>query len=319
MVGTSDEPSLSFTPRYMELRHLRYFVTIAEALSFTKAAQILRVAQPSLTRQMRNLEDEIGVRLLDRTNHRTALTNEGRVFLFDAKKLLAMSLESVAAVRRLNRLENARLNIGYGGDVRCELLPITLGAFRKLCPQVAINLFEMSSAEQFEALDDHRIDLGFVGLPSAFSGHDFSSECVAHHTVLVALPARHTLARNQQVKLADLASQYFVGMSAKTHPGAREWLLETCRTAGFEGRILQETEELTAAIRFVAHGLGVALMNEHVIAGLADDGVVFRPLSAAPLRINHRLASRQRVGIAQRLHSDREGFLRQHGTVGRNQ
>jgi len=96
----------------MEFRHLRYFVAVADDLSFTKAAQKLRLAQPSLTRQVRNLEDEIGVRLLERANNRVALTEEGRRFLFDSKKLLAICAESVAAVQRMNRGEPSQLNIG---------------------------------------------------------------------------------------------------------------------------------------------------------------------------------------------------------------
>src|ERR1044072_6933604 len=96
----------------MELRHLRYFVAVAEALSFTKAAQKLRLAQPALTRQVRNLEDEIGVRLLDRANNRVALTEEGRVFLFDSKKLLAMCAESGAVVQRMNSGEHSQLTNG---------------------------------------------------------------------------------------------------------------------------------------------------------------------------------------------------------------
>ena len=177
--------------RRMELRHMRYFVAVAEELSFTKAAQKLRLAQPSLTRQVRNLEDEIGVKLLDRSNNRVALTEEGRLFLFDSKKLLAMCAESVAAVQRMKRGENSDLNIGYVANIHYGLLPATLGAFRKLHPGVALNLFDMTSAEQFQALDGRKIDLGFVGLPSVLSGHALLSECVAHDKMLVALPERH--------------------------------------------------------------------------------------------------------------------------------
>src|SRR5436190_23616270 len=97
----------------MELRHLRYFVAVAEDLSFTKAAQKLRLAQPSLTRQVRNLEEEIGVRLLNRANNRVALTEAGRVFLSDSKKVLTLCDESVATVQRMNRVESDQLNIGY--------------------------------------------------------------------------------------------------------------------------------------------------------------------------------------------------------------
>jgi DNA-binding transcriptional LysR family regulator len=264
----------------MELRHLRYFVAVAEGLSFTRAAQKLRLAQPSLTRQVRNLEDEIGVRLLDRTRNRVTLTEEGRAFLFDAQKLLAMCAESVAAIQRMHRGESSQLNIGYVANIHYGLLPATLGAFRKLSPRVALNLFDLTSAEQFQALDVHKIDLGFVGLRPAASRHDLLSECVAHDPMLIALPARHPLAKKSRVRLADLAAQFFIGMSAKTHPGAREWLLETCRAAGFAGKILQEADVEPTAIRFVADGLGVAFMPEQV-TGLPHDGVVFRPLSPA--------------------------------------
>jgi len=282
---------MAFTKlREMELRHLRYFVAVAEELSFTKAAQKLRLAQPSLTRQVRNLEDEIGVRLLSRSNNRVALTEEGRLFLFDSKKLLAMCAETVAAVQRMNRGESSHLNIGYVANIHYGLLPATLGAFRKLCPGVALNLFDMTSAEQFQALDGHKIDLGFVGLRPALSGHDLRSECVARDTILVALPTRHPLVKKAKVKLADLAPQFFIGMSAKTHPGAREWLLETCQSAGFAAKILQEADGEPTAIKFVADGLGVALMPEQ-ITGLAHEGVVFRSLSP-PLRRESTIAWR---------------------------
>ncbi len=274
----------------MELRHFRYFVAVAEALSFTKAAEKLRLAQPSLTRQVRNLEDEIGVRLLDRANNRVTLTEEGRRFLFDAKKLLAMCAESVAAVQRMNPGERSQLNIGYVANIHYAMLPATLRAFRKLCPDVALNLFDMTSAEQLQALDAHEIDLGFVGLRPALSNHDLLAEGVAHDMMLVALAERHPLAKKAKLKLADLAPQFFIGMAAKTHPGAREWLLETCRAAGFSGKILQEADAEPTAIRFVADGLGVAFMPAQ-ITGLPHEGVVFRPLSP-PLRRESTIAWR---------------------------
>jgi DNA-binding transcriptional LysR family regulator len=274
----------------MELRHLRYFIAVAEALSFTRAAEKLRLAQPSLSRQVHNLEDEIGVRLFDRANNRIALTEEGRVFLSDAKKLLAMCAEAVASVQRMKRGESSQLNIGYVANIHYGLLPATLGAFRKLYPLVALNLFDMTSSEQFQALDDHKIDLGFVGLRPALSGHDFLSECVAYDTILVALPASHPLANKAKLKLSNLAPEFFIGMSAETQPGAREWLLETCQSAGFEVNILQEADAEPTAIKFVADELGVALMPGQ-ITGLPHEGVVFRPLSP-PLRRESTIAWR---------------------------
>jgi DNA-binding transcriptional LysR family regulator len=262
----------------MELRHLRYFVAVAEAMSFTKAAQKLHLAQPSLTRQVRNLEDEIGVRLLNRANNRIALTEQGRRFLFDSKKVLAMCAESVAAVQRMNQGENSQVNIGYMANIHHRLLPATLGAFRKLCPHVALNLFDMTSAEQFQALEARKIDLGYVGLHPALSNQDLLAAGVAFETMLVAVPTLHPLAKKAKLKLPDLAPQFFIGMSAKTHPGAREWLLETCQNAGFCGKILQEADVEQTAIRFVAAGLGVALIPEQ-FTKMPHKGVVFRPLS----------------------------------------
>ncbi len=266
----------------MELRHLRYFVAVAEALSFTRAAQVLRLSQPSLTRQVRNLEDEIGVRLLDRSNGRVALTEGGRLFLFDSKRLLAQSDANVTAAQRIGREAHLQLNLGYIANLHYGMLPATLGAFRKLYPNVALNLFDLNSAEQFDALDAHKIDLGFVGLHPALSGHDLLYECVAHDTILVALPSRHPLAKRAAIALSGLAGDFLVGMSARTHPGAREWLLDTCRRAGYAGKILQEADTEPIALRFVADGLGVALLPEQ-IAGLGHEGVAFRPLSP-PLR-----------------------------------
>src|ERR1700736_5268422 len=107
----------------MELRHLRYFVSVAEALSFTKAAQKLNTAQPSLTRQIKDLEDELGVRLLNRTKQQATLTDEGRSFLADAKRLLALAAETVASLRRLNSGEVRALNVGYVSNLFYDLLP----------------------------------------------------------------------------------------------------------------------------------------------------------------------------------------------------
>ena len=267
----------------MELRHLRYFVAVAEALCFTKAAEKLRLAQPSLTRQVRNLEDEIGVKLFDRSKRRVTLTEAGRLFLFDSKRVLAICAESVAAVQQVNGGESSDLNIGYVANIHYGLLPATLGAFRKLRPGVALNLFDMTSAEQFLALDSRKIDLGFVGLPPALSGHALLSECVARDTMLVAIPVGHPLAKNPKLKLADLAPQFFIGRSTKTYPGAREWLTETCQEAGFTPRILQEADSEPILMQFVADGLGVALLPEQT-TGLPHEGVVFRPLVPPLLR-----------------------------------
>src|SRR6266511_4508757 len=138
----------------MELRHLRYFVAVADTLSFTKGAKKLRLAQPSLTRQIKDLEEEIGVRLLDRTKREVSLTEEGKSCLDDAKRVLAHSTEIIESVQRLRDYETAPFNIGYVADLFYSSLPITLVALQRSLPMVSINLFDMTRGDQFRALEE---------------------------------------------------------------------------------------------------------------------------------------------------------------------
>ena len=148
----------------MEIRHLRYFVAVAQALSFTKAAVMLHLAQPSLTRQIKALEEELGVLLLNRTKQKVSLTDEGHSFLIDARRLLDHAREMVESVRRLPHGEVSALNVGYVSNLFYELLPTTLASLKKLLPTVSINLFDMSCSDQFRAIAAGKIALGFVGL-----------------------------------------------------------------------------------------------------------------------------------------------------------
>ena len=260
----------------MELRHLRYFVAVAEALSFTKAAENLHLAQPSLTRQIKDLEREIEVRLIDRSGKRISLTQEGESFLEDAKRLLAECAQSVQAVQRLSRGESGQLNIGYVANIYHDLLPATLGAFRKAYPRTALNLFDMTPAEQYRALDEHQIDLAFVCFRADSTGKELQWARVGEDNVMVALAAGNPLAKKAKIDLDDLEPMFFVGMSVKTYPGSNEWLIDACRKAGFTPRILQDADREPAVISFVAAGLGVALLPEQ-IKKLPHQGVIFRP------------------------------------------
>jgi DNA-binding transcriptional LysR family regulator len=265
----------------MELRHLRYFVAVAEELNFTRAAGKLRLAQPSLTRQIHNLEEELGVRLLDRTKNQVLLTEEGKSFLVDARRLVALSLESVKSVQRFSRGESGQLNLGYLFKFNFDLLPATLATFYQTCPEIAVNLFDMSPAEQLRALEARKIDLGFVGLRQSATNKNLATlnwECVARHKIVVVLPARHPLAKKSKILAKDLKSLFFVAMSEQTHPGSRDWLTSLCQHAGFTPRILQDVELESGIMTFVAEGLGVTLAREQ-IKNLPHPGVVFRPLA----------------------------------------
>jgi DNA-binding transcriptional LysR family regulator len=275
----------------MELRHSRYFVAVAEELNFTRAAEQLRLAQPSLTRQIHNLEEELGVRLFDRSKNQVSLTEEGQSFLVDARRLVALSLESVRAVQRFSRGESSQLNLGYLFKFNFDHLPAALATLHRTCPEIAVNLFDMPPAEQLRALESRKVDLGFVGLrpPAALKNMAaLAWECVARHNVVVVLPIKHPLARRRIIKLSELKPLFFVAMSEQTHPGSRDWMSSVCQGAGFAPRILQDVELESGLMTFVAEGLGVTLAREQ-IKKPPHPGVVFRPL-ATPVKADYWIA-----------------------------
>ena len=261
----------------MELRHLRDFVAVADELSFTRAAKKLHVAQPSLTQQIKLLEQELGVRLLDRIKGRVSLTEAGKVFLADSRRVIALSEDSVRAVQHFNRNETKQLKIGYVASLHYHLLPATLAAFQRAYPEVALNLFDMTCAQQLEALEADKIDLGFIGLRESLAGTDLQAEAVAFYQILVALPKGHPLSKKTKINLKELESHFFVGMSERNYPGWGEWMRRIVSEAGFAPRTLQEADGPLAVLAFVAAGLGVALLPEQVKL-LAHPGVAFRPL-----------------------------------------
>jgi DNA-binding transcriptional LysR family regulator len=261
----------------MELRHLRYFVSVAEALNFTRAAEKLHTAQPSLTRQIKDLEGELGVRLLNRTKQQVTLTDEGRLFLADAIRVLDLAAKMIQSVRRLQSGEVRALNVGYVSNLFHDLLPRTLSSFQQAFPTVSVNLFDLSCGEQFRALEDGKLDLGFVGLhePIARRGLEFRS--IASYRTFVALPKDNALAGKTTVELKMLAPMFFIGMSEASYPGYGEWLTKSCRAAGFTPKVLQDVDLERTMIHAVAAKLGVALVPEH-LKNFEHDNVLFRPL-----------------------------------------
>ena len=264
----------------MELRHLRYFVGVAEALSFTKAAKKLHTAQPSLSRQVKDLEEELGVRLLNRTKQLVTLTDEGRSFLADAKRLLALAAETVESVRRLHSGEVRALNIGYVSNLFYDLLPRTLASFHQLFPTVSINLFDMSCGEQFRALEDGKLDLGFVGLHEPIARRGLEFRTIASYKTVAALPKDNPLAGKTTVALKALAPMFFIGMSEASYPYYHEWLSKTCHRAGFTPKVLQDVDLERTMIHAISAGLGVALVPEQ-LKKLPHKNVVFRPVIPA--------------------------------------
>ena len=261
----------------MELRHLRYFVSVAEALSFTKAAEKLRTAQPSLTRQIKKLEEELGVRLLHRTKQNVSLTDEGRLFLVDAKRLLVLAAETVESIRRVHTGEVRALNIGYVSNLFYDLLPKTLESFHQIFPTIAVNLFDLSCGEQFRALEDGKLDLGFVGLHEPIARRGLEFRTIASYKCAVALPKENALTARAKVSLKSLARMFFIGMSETSYPGYRDWLIKACERSAFTPKVLQDVDLERKMIHAVAAGLGVAIVPEQ-LKRLQHENVVFRPL-----------------------------------------
>ena len=225
-----------------------------------------------------DLEEEIGVRLLDRTRTGVTLTAEGSSFLTDAKRLLDLSGEIVASVQRLSRQESRPFNIGYVANLFYDLLPVTLASFQRSFPTIPINLFDMSCGDQFRALEEGKIDCGFVGMHEAIAEQGFEYRSIASYGTVVALPKDNPLAKKPVIKLKELKPLFFIGMSESSYPGYRRWLTQTCQRVGFSPKVLQDAEIERTLIQAVAAGLGVALMPDQV-RKLPHDNVVFRPVT----------------------------------------
>jgi DNA-binding transcriptional LysR family regulator len=261
----------------MELRHLRYFIGVAEALSFTKAARVLRVAQPALSRQIRQLEEEVGVPLFERTRFGTTLTSAGQAFLGEARGLLEQSEQAVRVAQRTGADQTGSLDLGYVWGLFHTRVPEIVARFRRHHPEVAVNLFDLTATEQAEALAAGRLDAGFIGLADEAEAAGLAKRKVGSCQFVAALPANHRSARRGKIRLSLLAQDFFITISDKNYPGASRQARLACERAGFRPRILQAAERGHTILSLVAGGCGVALLPEPLRA-LPHPGVVFRPL-----------------------------------------
>ena len=261
----------------VELRHLRYFVGVAEALSFTKAARTLRVAQPALSRQIRQLEEEVGVILFDRTRRGVSLTPAGEAFRAEARALLEQSEQAIRVAQKTGQGRAGQLNLGYVWGLFHTQVPGVVGQFRRQCPDVSVNLFDLTATEQAASIGQGRLDAGFIGFSQEAEEAGLAIRKVGTCDFVAALPARHPAARRRRVPLAMLAQDFFFTISEQNYPGASRYMLDACDRAGFRPKILQSAERGHTILSLVAGQCGVALLPEPLRA-LPHPGVVFRPL-----------------------------------------
>lgn len=268
----------------MELRHLRYFVAVAEELSFSRAARRLHMTQPPLSAQVRQLEEEIGVPLFERSTRSVRLTEAGQLLLDETRRLLALLEQNVRMVRRVGHGEVGRLTLGFVPSASNNTLPPLLRVFRERFPDVELSLHEMNPRELVRALHDGRIDAAFFYLPHGaappFGDALLDSRPVLREALVVALPEGHALADEPEVGMRALADEPFVLVAAHQGTGLRDRIVELCRQDGYEPRVAQEAYLVQTVVGLVGSGVGISLVPAS-LRNLQTVGVVYRPLRDA--------------------------------------
>ena len=260
----------------MELRHLRYFAAVARELNFSRAAQQLHIAQPPLSRQIRQLEDELGAELFDRSARPLRLTPAGQFFQGQAAQLLERLTEVRAATLRIARGRRVWFSIGFVPSTLYGVLPEVIRRFRAARPSVEVGLSELTTVQQLEALKAGRIDVGFGRL--RFDDASIAGEVVTEEAVIAALPTGHRLARHKRLSLAKLSAEALLLYPAKPRPSYADQVLEMFQSRGLQPVVALEANEMQTAIGLVVAGIGYALVPRSV-QGLHREGVVYLPLS----------------------------------------
>lgn len=266
----------------MELRQLRYFATVAAERSFTRAAERLNMAQPPLSRQIQQLEDEIGVQLIRRGIRPLELTEAGR-FLFDqSQQLLAKVAEIKTGTRRIGDSRRRFFAIGFVGSTLYGPLPMAIRQFRDACPDVEIGLSELTTHQQLEELKSRRIDVGFGRLMTA-DDPAIRREILVEEPLVLAMGRDHPWARKKAIWLRELAEQPFILYPGRPRPSFADQVLAFFRRAELSPPIVQEANDIQTAIGLVAAGIGVTLVPASVVR-LRGEDVAYVPMGDEDLR-----------------------------------
>jgi len=265
----------------MELRHLRYFVAVAEEENITRAAARLHVSQPPLSRQIQDLEAELGLSLFERTPKSVRLTEAGQVFYREAQAVLQRADEAVAAVKAVAGGGAGELHIGYAPSLTVELLPRALRRFQETSPGVKISLHDLSTEQMLAGLRDDSLDAALMVKTSsaALRGLQFRN-LVTYHVCVAAHPS-HPFARKRKLPLADLATERLIGYSRAEYPEYHEFLKLLFAAGERRPLIAEEHDSVSSLIAAVESGRGVAIVTESLRC-MVGDRLVLRPLSPAP-------------------------------------
>lgn len=279
----------------MELRHLRYFLAVAEALNFTKAAAKLRVAQPALSRRVQDLEDEIGVDLLKRSPRGVALTAEGKLFLEKTRHLLKLADESVEQVRALARGEHGELHVGYAPTPTVEILPPALAAYQKAFPRVRILLHDLSEQELIDGLQNGRLELAMMPGVAGLQSWGLEFEALRNYPVCVVMAPTHRFARLKSITLEKAAAEPLIGFSRKDY---REYYVGLDRIfgpLGIKPRVVVECDSASSLITEVETGRGIAIASP-ILKHMSGKRLLYRPLTGTTEMLS--------VGIARATKGD---------------
>jgi DNA-binding transcriptional LysR family regulator len=244
----------------MELRHLRYFVIVAEEQNVTRAAARLHVSQPPLSRQIRDLEAELGVELFRRTAKSLALTEAGKIFLNEARAILLRVDQAVDTVRTVSSSSRGTLHVGYAPSLTVKLLPQTLMLFERAHPGVRVSLHDLSSEECIDRLSHGKIDLALTVRPAVSRMKSLLFEPIAQFALCCAVATSHLLAKKNAISIRALKEERFIIYSRNDYPEYYDWLKSLCLPYGFEPRIGEEYDGVTGLIAAVEAGQGIALV-----------------------------------------------------------
>ena len=263
----------------MDLRHLKYFIAVAEEQNIGRAATRLHISQPPLTRQIQQLEDELGVQLFTRTPRGVELTQAGVLFLEEARNIRAIVEQATERTQRAGQGKLGRLDVGFFGTAILDAIPKLLLAFRQAYPEVKIVLHTMNKGEQIEALRQRRITVGFNRMVAPLP--DIETKLVVTENLLLAVSHSHPLATQSSVSFPELREHPLVLFPTGARPNFIDKVMTLCHEAGFEPQILHEVSDAITGVALAAGGFGACLVPESATS-LALPGVVYRPLTELP-------------------------------------
>jgi DNA-binding transcriptional LysR family regulator len=259
----------------MELRHLRYFVAVAEQLNFRRAAEKLHMAQPPLSAQIKSLEQELGVRLFERTTRSVRLTHAGTVFLEESRAVLAASMQAEQRARDAEHGLAGTLRIGIIAPVANAWLAGILRGFRQQFPGVQLSLFELTSTEQLRRLRMQELDAGLLRPPVSFPELDF--KLVGKSQQVLAVPAGHRLARKRHFEWSDFHNEDLVLIHPTAQHGFYDPFFAECAKAGAKPRPAQYANDVQTKMWLISAGFGIA-PTIAAVPEIRRMGLVFRPL-----------------------------------------